>query len=177
MPRFDTRRDPSFPGNAVYLGAGWSALNVQGAERINRYQTDARGYLRVIRQAVVAGRVQYFTTDATLPRIRTSAARRIGEPARIPDRHVHRRSHARYVRRAARAAHVGAARREARRVGVHGRRRRSATSARASRMPNGIAGPAAASSSSRPLVKLNFDIAHGFDGGGTRLNLGTGFSF
>ena len=28
-----------------------------------------------------------------------------------------------------------------------------------------------------PLVKINFDIAHGFDGGGTRLNLGTGFSF
>jgi len=26
-------------------------------------------------------------------------------------------------------------------------------------------------------VRLNFDIAHGLDGGGTRLNLGTGFSF
>jgi outer membrane protein assembly factor BamA len=28
-----------------------------------------------------------------------------------------------------------------------------------------------------PLIKLNFDIAHGLNGGGTRLNLGTGFSF
>ena len=28
-----------------------------------------------------------------------------------------------------------------------------------------------------PLVKINFDVAHGLNGGGTRLNLGTGFSF
>jgi hypothetical protein len=28
-----------------------------------------------------------------------------------------------------------------------------------------------------PLVKINIDVAHGLNGGGTRLNLGTGFSF
>ena len=28
-----------------------------------------------------------------------------------------------------------------------------------------------------PLVKINLDVAHGFDGGGTRVSLGTGFSF
>jgi hypothetical protein len=26
-------------------------------------------------------------------------------------------------------------------------------------------------------VKINLDVAHGFDGGGTRVSLGTGFSF
>ena len=28
-----------------------------------------------------------------------------------------------------------------------------------------------------PLLKINLDIAHGLNGGGTRVNLGTGFSF
>jgi surface antigen Omp85-like protein/surface antigen-like variable number repeat protein len=63
----DTRGDPAFPGNAVVLGGGWSALNVNGLPKIDRYTADARGYLRVTGQSVVAGRVQYFNTDASLP--------------------------------------------------------------------------------------------------------------
>jgi hypothetical protein len=63
----DTRRDPAFPANAVLIGGGWSALHVSGAEPIHRYNTDARGYLRVFRQNVIAGRVQYFDADAALP--------------------------------------------------------------------------------------------------------------
>jgi hypothetical protein len=27
------------------------------------------------------------------------------------------------------------------------------------------------------IVKVNFDVAHGFDGGGTRVHLASGFSF
>jgi outer membrane protein assembly factor BamA len=63
----DTRANPSFPRNAVYLGAGWNGLHVNSQPRINRYTTEARGYVGVIRQAVVAGRVQYMAADATLP--------------------------------------------------------------------------------------------------------------
>jgi outer membrane protein assembly factor BamA len=64
----DTRGDPAFPRNAVYLGTSWTGLHVHRLdERINRYTTDARGYLGVIRQAVVAGRVEYSTSDRTLP--------------------------------------------------------------------------------------------------------------
>ena len=63
----DTRGDPAFPGNAIVLGGGWSALNVKGLPRIHRYNADARGYLRVTGQSVVAGRVQYFNSDAALP--------------------------------------------------------------------------------------------------------------
>jgi outer membrane protein assembly factor BamA len=63
----DTRGDPAFPGNAVYLGAGWTALNVEGLPRINRYTLDGRGYLRLFGQPVVAGRAQYYTSDAPLP--------------------------------------------------------------------------------------------------------------
>jgi Omp85 superfamily domain len=64
----DTRGDPAFPRNAVLLGAGWTALRVKSLdEPINRYTTEARGFLGVIRQAVLAGRVQYSTSDRTLP--------------------------------------------------------------------------------------------------------------
>ena len=65
---FDTRLDPAFPGNAVLLGAGWTGLHFREiVEPVNRYVGDARGYLRVYRQAVVAGRVQYTAADAALP--------------------------------------------------------------------------------------------------------------
>ena len=64
----DTRLDPSFPGNAVLLTAGWTGLNFRTIpDRVNRYTADARGYLRVFRQVVVAGRAQYVGADASLP--------------------------------------------------------------------------------------------------------------
>ena len=64
----DTRGDPAFPRHAVFLSTGWTALDIRGLDgRINRYNTDARGYLGVIKQAVLAGRVQYQTADRTLP--------------------------------------------------------------------------------------------------------------
>jgi hypothetical protein len=64
----DTRGDPAFPRNAIFLGAGWTALRVESLdEPINRYTTEARGFLGLIRQAVLAGRVQYSTSDRTLP--------------------------------------------------------------------------------------------------------------
>ncbi|HVL66001.1 MAG TPA: BamA/TamA family outer membrane protein [Vicinamibacterales bacterium] len=62
----DTRGNPNFPANAVYLGAGWDRLHA-GTLHTNRYRIDARGYLRLIRQPVLAGRVQYFTADGLLP--------------------------------------------------------------------------------------------------------------
>ena len=49
------------------------ARRLDGAQRrsarnaINRYTADARGYLRLFAQPVLAGRVLYQTTDATLP--------------------------------------------------------------------------------------------------------------
>jgi outer membrane protein assembly factor BamA len=69
----DTRGDPGFPANAVLLSAGWTGLHITPGltgttlPRINRYTTDARGYVRVVRQAVIAGRAWYTAADATLP--------------------------------------------------------------------------------------------------------------
>ena len=56
----DTRGDPAFPRNALLLGASWNALHIRGFDQpVNRYTTDARGYLGLIRQAGFAARVQY----------------------------------------------------------------------------------------------------------------------
>ena len=64
----DTRGDPAFPGNAILLSAGWTAMNFRSLPtRVNRYTSDARGYLRLYRQSVVAARAQYVAADATLP--------------------------------------------------------------------------------------------------------------
>ena len=64
----DTRGDPAFPRNAVMLAAGWTGLHVRSLDQpINQYTTDARGYVGIIRQAVLAARVQYSAADRTLP--------------------------------------------------------------------------------------------------------------
>ena len=63
----DTRGDPSFPGNAVYLFGGWNGLHVRGLEQINRYTLDGRGYLRLFGQPVLAARALYHRADAALP--------------------------------------------------------------------------------------------------------------
>jgi outer membrane protein assembly factor BamA len=64
----DTRADPSFPRNAFVLGAGWSGLHIRSQpSRIDRYSTDARGYVAVGGQAVAAGRLQYTAASSALP--------------------------------------------------------------------------------------------------------------
>ena len=69
----DTRGDPAFPRNAVMLGAGWTGLHVRRLEDpINQYTTDARGYLGLVRQAVLAGRVQVLHSGPRAPRLRAA---------------------------------------------------------------------------------------------------------
>ena len=64
----DTRADPNFPRNAFLLGAGWTGLHFRNtANRIDRYNTDARGYVGLIGQAVGAARVQYTSASGHLP--------------------------------------------------------------------------------------------------------------
>jgi outer membrane protein assembly factor BamA len=63
----DTRGNPAFPRNAFYLGAGWTGLHVDDDPGINRYTAEARGYVGIFRQVVLAARVQYTGADATLP--------------------------------------------------------------------------------------------------------------
>jgi len=172
----DTRGDPAFPGNAVVLGAGWSALNVRGLGRINRYDTDARGYLRVIGQSVLAGRLQYFNTDATLPPYErlllggSSNLRGFRTGTFAGDRMVVTSGEFRVpLTSVLNGARLG--------VSVFmdaGKTVDFGASLKDAAWQRGAGGGLFIIA---PLVKINFDVAHGFDGGGTRLNLGTGFSF
>ncbi|MDQ3420428.1 MAG: BamA/TamA family outer membrane protein [Acidobacteriota bacterium] len=63
----DTRGNPNFPSNAIYVGGSWNALHLDGVEATNRYILDGRGYLRLIKQPVLAGRALYLNADGPLP--------------------------------------------------------------------------------------------------------------
>ena len=65
---FDTRADPVSPRNAVYLKAGWERLMFSSASPdTNRTTLDARGYLGLIRQTVLVGRIARDAADEPLP--------------------------------------------------------------------------------------------------------------
>jgi hypothetical protein len=64
----DTRLDPTFPGNAILTTVGWTGMHFRTIpDRVDKYTADLRGYLRVFRQIVVAGRTAYTGTNTTLP--------------------------------------------------------------------------------------------------------------
>jgi hypothetical protein len=172
----DTRLDASFPRNAVYLGSGWDALHVNGRPRINRYRVDARGYVGVVGQSVLAARAQYFTTDATLPayeRLLAGGAATLrgfragafdgdrllvtSAELRIPITSV--------VSGARLGAHIFT---DAVKVAVYNERLGNAEWQR---------GAGAGVFLIASIVRVNLDVARGFDGGGTRIHLGSGFSF
>ena len=172
----DTRRDPAFPSNAIYLGAGWSELNVHGQDRINRYETDARGYLRLIGQVVLAGRAQYFTSDATLPPYErlllggSSNLRGFATGTFDGDRMIVTSGELRVpLTSVLHGAKLGvSAFTDVSKIADYNGNLKDVSWQR---------GAGGGLFIIAPLVKINFDIAHGLDGGGTRLNLGTGFSF
>jgi hypothetical protein len=172
----DTRADPAFPRNAVVLGAGWSELNVKGWSKINRYQADARGYVGIIRQAVAAGRVQYFTTDATLPpyeRLLLGGAptlRGFRAGAFDGDRMLVTSAE---LRTPITSVISGA------KLGITVFADAAKAVGFGSPLEGGVwhRGAGAGLFLIAPLVQINLDVAHGLDGGGTRLNIGSGFSF
>ncbi len=59
----DTRLDPMLARNAVYTKARWSHLGF-GA---NQAELDARGYLGLVRQSILAVRAQSVTSDQAMP--------------------------------------------------------------------------------------------------------------
>ncbi len=173
----DTRGDPAFPGNAVYLGAGWNGLNVKGrSSRINRYTLDARGYLRLVGQSVLAGRAQYFTADAALPVYErlllggASTLRGYRTGAFDGDRMVVTSLEVRApLTSVVSSAKLGvSAFVDAARVTDFGRRLKAADWRR------GVGGSVFVIA---PMVTVSLGVGHGLDGGGTRVFLSTGFPF
>jgi outer membrane protein assembly factor BamA len=63
----DTRIDPTFPRNAIYLSAGWEALRFDSGSTITRLRTEARGYVGLVGSSVLSLRARYGRADAPLP--------------------------------------------------------------------------------------------------------------
>ena len=67
---FDTRRDPTVPGNAVYAGFDWRRrffLNESVRPDVNQYVIDLRGYKRLWGQALLAGQYYWAIAGGPLP--------------------------------------------------------------------------------------------------------------
>ena len=67
---FDTRIDPTMPGDAVYLGLDWRRLFfLAGVDRsdVNQYALDLRGYKRLIGQSLLAGQFYWAIADGPMP--------------------------------------------------------------------------------------------------------------
>jgi hypothetical protein len=172
----DTRGNPSFPGNAVYLLGGWTALNVDRLERINRYTADARGYLRLFGQPVLAARALYRTADAPLPPYErlliggSSSLRGFRTGAFDGDKTLSTSAELRIpITSVISGAKLGATIfADAARAVNHGERLSDAKWHR---------GAGAGLFLIASVIKLNLDVSHGFDGGGTRVHLSSGFAF
>jgi len=64
---FDTRLDPTFPRNAIYLTAAWEALRFEQGSTIQRVRAEGRGYVGLIGQSVLSLRAMYGRANAPLP--------------------------------------------------------------------------------------------------------------
>lgn len=183
---FDTRGDPTFPGNAVLLSAGWTSLHFSprgtaGAptapsERVTRYDTDARGYLRLLGQAVAAGRVHYTAADAALPPYErlllggSSTLRGFRTGAFDGDRMLITSAEVRLpITSVLSGAKLGVSVfADAGQVWNVGASRADADWHR---------GVGAGVFLIAPLVAINLDVARGLKTGGTRVHLSSGFTF
>ncbi len=171
----DTRGDPSFPGNAVYLFGGWTALNVDRLQRVNRYTADARGYLRIVGQPVLAARALYRTSDSPLPPYErlliggSSSLRGFRAGSFDGDRSLAASAELRIpITSVISGAKLGATVfADAARVADHGAKLSDAKWHK---------GAGAGLFLIASVVKLNLDVAHGFDGG-ARVHLSSGFAF
>jgi len=64
---FDTRRDAGFPRDAVLLRTGWQWLDPAGGASISQPHLDARGFIGLFGQSVLALRAQYQGASAAVP--------------------------------------------------------------------------------------------------------------
>jgi hypothetical protein len=173
----DTRGSPAFPSNAVYLSAGWTAMDFRLLpDRVNRYTSEARGYLRVYRQNVVAARVQYVTADSTLPPYErlllggSSTLRGFDTGAFDGDRMLVTSAELRMpITSVLSGAKLGVtAFVDAGQIWNAGESRDHAVWHR------GVGGGVFLIAS---IVRINLDVAHGLNTGDTRVHLSSGFTF
>jgi outer membrane protein assembly factor BamA len=64
---FDTRLDTVLPRNAVFATAAWERVDVDAGGVLNRLRLDGRGYLGLVGQSVLVGRVLRDDVDRPAP--------------------------------------------------------------------------------------------------------------
>jgi len=160
----------------VYLLGGWTALTVDRLDRINRYTADARGYLRLFAQPVLAGRVLYQTTDAPLPIYErlliggSSSLRGYRTGAFDGDKALSTSVELRIpITSVISGAKLGAT--------VFGDAAKVVNYGESLSDVRWRRGAGAGLFLIASVIKLNLDVSHGFDGGGTRVHLSSGFAF
>jgi outer membrane protein assembly factor BamA len=175
----DTRRDPSYPSDAVLTTVAWNRLNPIGSAGfsapIDRYRVDARGYKRLFGQNVLALRVEYDTASAPLPPYEqwllggsslrgTSAGTFAGDKRLLAAAEI----------RVPFSSPLSTGRTgfnvfmDAGKTAAYGER------LSAHRPSRGVGGGLWLTVA---IFDLNFDVAHSLDGHGTRVHFSTGFSF
>jgi hypothetical protein len=173
----DTRGDPAFPRNAVLIGAGWNQLTVNRLDDpIQRYTTEARGFLGLVRQAVLATRVAYSTADRPLPPYErlllggSSTLRGFRTGEFDGDRLLVTSAELRVpITSVLSGAKLGVtAFMDAGKVLDVGQRLSEAS------WHQGVGGGVFMIAT---IVKINLDVAHGLRGGDTRVHLSAGFGF
>ena len=173
----DTRGNPAYPSNAVYLSTGWTGMDFRLLpDRVNKYTSEARGYLRVYRQNVVAARVQYVTADATLPPYErlllggSSSVRGFGTGDFAGDRMLVTSAELRVpITSVLNGAKLGfSAFMDAGQIWNVGDSRNQAV------WHQGVGGGLFLIAA---IVRINLDVAHGLDTGKVRVHLSSGFTF
>jgi hemolysin activation/secretion protein len=176
----DTRRDPSFPADAVLASVRWSRLHPLGAasfgsEGIDRYSLDARGYKRLFRQNVLALRAHYDTASAPLPPYEQwllggSSVRALDAGSFAGDSRFFWVAEARVPFTAPL---------DAGRMGFNVFMDGGVTALHGERLADEQQSRSAGAGFwlSVAIIHLNFDVAHSLDGHGNRFHFGTGFSF
>ena len=173
----DTRIDPGFPSNAILVSTGWTGLNFRSLpDRVDRYTTDARGYLRVFRQIVLAARAEYVAANATLPPYErllmggSGTLRGFSTGAFDGDRMFVTSAEIRApITSVLSAAKLGVNLfMDAGKIWDFGGRMEDAT------WRQGVGGGVFLIA---PLLRLNLDVAYGLKSGDTHVHLSTGFTF
>ncbi len=176
----DTRRDPSFPSDAVLASVAWSRLHPIGqtsfgAGAIDRCRVDARGFKRLFGQNVLAVRADYDSASAPLPQYEQwllggSSLRGVRSGTYAGDTRILWSAELRVP--VSSPLSIG-------RVGFN------------VFMDGGAAAPYGARIRDQPqhksagaglfliakVIQLNFDLSRSIDGRSTRFHFGTGFTF
>ena len=176
----DTRRDPSYPVDAVFASAGWNRVNPIGTATfgptgIDRYSLDGRGYKRLFRQNVFAARVHYDAASAPLPpydqwMLGGSSVRGLDAGTLAGDTRF-------FWSAEVRAPFTAPL--DAGKLGFNVFMEGGTTAPYGDAIADHRQLRAAGAGFwlSIAIFHLNFDVAHSLDGYGTRFHFGTGFSF